>query len=119
MDADSRTTAEVAAELTAALRQVGDALVRVDADALLAAEVELNRAMANLTSVPYAGDRRQALGAVRQAQAALLRCRRLGASLSTVSRAMLSASAPAPDGYTRSGDHLDRAFIHSFMRISA
>ena len=113
------TTADAAAELAAALDRVGDALVRVDSDALLAAEIAVSGAMAGLAAVRDACDVRRAMDAVRMAQAALLRCRRLGASVSSVSRALLRAGDAAPDGYSRAGGYLDRAFIHSSMRITA
>jgi hypothetical protein len=119
MSSNSPTTADAAADLTAALHRIGDALVRVDSDALRAVEVDVSRAMTNLAAGRDAGDRQCALDALRQAQAALLRCRRLGASLSTVSRALLRAGAATTDGYSRAGGYLDRAFIHSSMRITA
>jgi len=119
MSQHSRTAAAAAAELSQALHRIGDALVNVDADELLAAEVDLGRAMASVAAVSDAGDRSLALDAVRQAQSALLRCRRLGASLSKTSGALLRAGHSTPGGYTRWGSYLDRVFAHSSLQTRA
>jgi len=103
-----RTAAEAAVELNAALTRVAEALARTDADALLGAEEGLGRALAGISGVAEAGDRVAAGATLRQARAVLLRCRRLGASFTTVSRAVLRIGDTAPGGYNRAGSYVDR-----------
>lgn len=111
MASHSKTAADAAVELNDALTLVAEALVKVDVDALLAAETGLGRALTSLGNVTEAGDRAAALAALRRARAALLRCRRLGASFSTVSRALLGVGDSAPDGYTRAGGYAERVGV--------
>ena len=102
--------------LSRALSRVGDALVALDGDALLLAEVDLSAATASLAVGADAGDRRAVLDAVRRARFALLRCRRLGASFAGVSRAM-SRVGRVVDGYDRAGGYVERgASIHSAVQ---
>ncbi len=89
--------------LTTALTRVGDALVAVDADALVAAEDALAASLSALSGIGDAGDRAAAMAACGRARVALLRCRRLGVSLATAMR----AEAPVPDAYTRVGAYVD------------
>jgi hypothetical protein len=72
------------------LGRIGDALVAVDATALLALEGELSGALAALCATKI-GDRAAARAAAKQGLAALQRCQRLGASLPGVSRALRQA----------------------------
>ena len=82
---------ELVERLGASLEQVGDALIRLDTDTLLASEVDIARLMDELASVKEASpDERDAVVAqARRARAALLRCRRLGASFAAVARVRL------------------------------
>lgn len=100
-----RTATAVASQLCAALTRVGDALAGVDADALLAAEEALGQAVAAAAIAGDAADRKAALEAVRRARAALMRCRRLGASFSGVARAM-GRAGQVVDGYDRAGGYV-------------
>ena len=88
---DGATVAAVD-RLSHALNCVGDALVALDGDALLSAEVDLSAATASVAVGPDAGDRHALLDAVRRARFALLRCRRLGHRLPAC-RAPWAASA--------------------------
>jgi hypothetical protein len=100
-----RTATEVASQLCAALTRVGDALVDVDAAALLAAEEALRHAVAAVAIGGDAVDRPAAIEAVRRARAALMRCRRLGASFSGLARAMGQVGRIV-DGYDRAGGYV-------------
>ena len=91
------TTAAVDA-LTTALTRVGDALVSVDADAMLATECALAAALSAVAGIgdrasAVAGDRALIDAACRRARVALLRCRRLGVSFAAASRAAASGTA--------------------------
>jgi len=105
-----RTAAAVAGQLGAALTRVGDALALLDADALLAAEEALGQAVAAVVVAGAAADRASALDAIRHARAALMRCRRLGASFSGVARAM-GRAGQVVDGYDRAGAYVERAGV--------
>jgi hypothetical protein len=114
-----RTAAEAAVELSDALAAVAAALVTLDVDAMLAAETALGRAVTGLGSVAQAGDRGTATLALQHARAELLRCRRLGASFSAVSRALLQVGDASPDGYTRGGGYVERAGVAVSVRVHA
>ena len=101
-------------ELTELLNRIGDALTAVDAEALLAAEAELGRVVAAVHAIGHVGDRLEARAAARQAQAALLRCRRLGASFTGMARAMALAGR-APVQYDRAGAYVERAIRSSLL----
>lgn len=107
MSAHPRTAADAAGDIRLALADVADALVRLDHDAMLDAETALGRALTGLGNVTAPGDRAAAGAALGQARAELLRCRRLGASFSSVSRALLRLTQPASDAYTREGVYVD------------
>jgi len=112
---DGATVAAVVA-LCRALDRVGDALVAVDGDALLAAEVDLSTATASFASRPDQRDRGAVLEAVRRARFALLRCRRLGASFAGVARSMGQAGRVA-DGYDRAGGYVQNGPVHSSVQV--
>lgn len=114
---DGATVAAVD-RLSHALNRVGDALVALDGDALLSAEVDLSAATASLAVGPDAGDRHAVLDAVRRARFALLRCRRLGASFAGVSRAMGRVGRVA-GGYDRAGGYVESASVHSSVQVRA
>jgi hypothetical protein len=114
---DGSTLAAVE-RLHRALTRVGDALVALDGEALLAAEVDLSAATASFAVAPDAGDRRAVLEAVRHARVALLRCRRLGASFAGVSRALGSAGRIA-DTYDRAGGYVGIASVRSSVEVRA
>jgi hypothetical protein len=91
-----------ARQVSHALERIAVALARIDASALLAAEADLGRGLAQLDTVRVVSDRDAALVASRDAKAALLRCRRLGASFSRLARAFQQAD-PATGAYDRAG----------------
>lgn len=87
--------------LTAALNEVADALAAADLSRLLAAESGLGAALDGVSGSRPA-DRR----ALDDARSALLRCRRLGASLVAFTR--LSLDPEGTHVYSRRGAPLDR-----------
>jgi hypothetical protein len=103
--------------LCCALDRIGDALVGLDAEALLAAEELLGGSMAALAASREVLDRGAALGAGRHARAALLRCRRLGASFSGMSRAL--AHLGGGDNYDRAGTYVQPAGGLSSLKATA
>jgi hypothetical protein len=95
-------------QLARVLDRIGDALAAVDATALLAVETELVGMLAKMDAVTRVDDRTAARAASRQASTALVRCRRLGASFSGVTRA-LARGGRAADGYDCMGGYVERA----------
>jgi len=110
-------TVEATRQLTRVLDRIGDALAAVDATSLLNVEGELGAAVAAMGAMTMAGDRAAARGAATEAMAALVRCRRLGASFSSVAHA-LEQVGRSPDGYDRSGGYVERA-VHSSVLVRA
>jgi hypothetical protein len=102
--------------LAALLDRIGDALVAVDTAALLAAEAEL-RQIAGTLGAPTEVDA-ATVAAARRASAALLRCRRLGASFSGVVRAVESVGR-VNDGYDRVGGYIESFGIRPSVQIRA
>ena len=84
-----------------ALKEVADALAEADLDRLLAAEARLGDALGRLgiTSPLETSGRTELREAIDRAYAMLLRCRRLGAGLTSFARAAAGRGA----GYGRSG----------------
>src|SRR5438128_2120024 len=93
-----------AERLAETLERLGDGLVALDLQALLGTEETLAEIISAMRlSEPWASGEREALeAAVQRGCRALLRCRRLGASFSSVARARLPRIA-GQDTYTRSG----------------
>ena len=104
-------------QLSAALNVVGDALVAVDADALLNGEVALAAALSALSDIRSASDRDAAIAACGRTRVALLRCRRLGISFASLARAW-SGSA-ASDSYDRAGAYVDGRGVTAMLQARA
>lgn len=114
----SNPTADATEQLAGLLNRIGDALVAVDATALLAVEVEVGYAIAALGAVTDLGDRAATIAAARRVSTALLRCRRLGASFSAVARAM-GCVGRAADGYDRAGSYIESTGVRSSVQMRA
>jgi hypothetical protein len=71
-----------------------------------------------VAAVTEIGDALEARAAARRAGAALLRCRRLGASFSGIARALGRVGRVA-DGYDRAGTYLEPAFGRSSLQKRA
>jgi hypothetical protein len=103
-------------QLCEALDVIGDALADVDLDRMLAAEPRLRGAMAALaTSAPLTNNTSTTPGCER-AKAALLRCRRLGASFSRAART-LTGVGTVSDAYDKSGAHVDSAALRAVLQV--
>ncbi len=89
--------------LAGALDRVADALVAIDATALLEEEPRLGRAVAAVAGLHEIADRAAAHAAAARVRASLLRCRRLGASMSTIVRAL------TPGAYDKAGGFVSQA----------
>ena len=74
--------------------------------------------MAILTVCDTAADRERLEALVRRGRAALLRCRRLGASFTGVSRLRL-VSLHGVESYTSTGEVVDDGYAGSSVRLSA
>ena len=113
----ARTDAAAAiGQLSNALDRIGDALVSLDTEALLAAEASLVPAMSALDAMESISDPEAAVGACRRARTALLRCRRLGASFSHIARAF-SGVGSLGDGYDRAGAYVPVAGAPTALRV--
>ena len=96
--------------LCATLEDVARGLVLLDVDALLATERTLADVVGafDASSPLPAAERAAVEAAVRRGRLALLRCRRLGASFTSIARVRVSACRGA-DTYDRAGRLGDRA----------
>lgn len=95
MSTGSQSGLEQAERLCDVLERIAGALVELDNEALLAAESTLAELVSAFqTMAPCAPADRAAVEAiVHRGRAALMRCRRLGASFTGIARARLSAYA--------------------------
>ena len=100
------SVASAARALREALDRLGDALSSAHLDGVLAAEAGLSAALANAGAVSAADPSdalaRVAIQELQRAQAALGRCRRLGASLNDFVR-IRGGEVAAADPYDRTG----------------
>jgi hypothetical protein len=103
---------DAALRLRASLDTVAGALALPDETALLAAESGLATALADLGSVRHVdpADRMAIAAELRQARAALARCKILGASMSDATTLSLAAQGKAA-GYDRGGVTRSRAVV--------
>jgi hypothetical protein len=79
--------------LRTVLDQAADALVSADLEALLASEAEIEDALANMPvlTTMTADERAEIRGELERARGALLRCRRLGTTLTAFVRVSFDA----------------------------
>ena len=103
-------------QLSEALDRIGDALVNVDGDAMLAADPPLLNALTVLTAASAPPDQAAAKALCERAGTALLRCRRLGASFSRGARVFSAVGAPA-DHYDKSGAYVDGAALRAALQV--
>src|SRR5262245_24527862 len=114
MQGETMTARALAERLADTLENVARGLVALDVDVLLDAE----RTLAELVSAFDASapvsqtDRAAAEAAIRRGQAALLRCRRLGASFASIARVRVPACRGG-DTYNRAGGIGDRTSASS------
>jgi hypothetical protein len=103
-------------QLSSTLDRIGDALVSVDVDALLAAEASLAPALSALAVLESISDPEATVAACRRARTALLRCRRLGASFSNIAHSF-SRVGSLGDGYDRVGAYVPSAGAATALRV--
>jgi hypothetical protein len=96
---------QAAARLRATLERLATALVSLDVDAVLACEADFPSLLADVAGCDSRSPESSAATTreLRRAQAALTRCRRLGASLDDLTTLTLSAQGAAP-AYGRRGE---------------
>jgi hypothetical protein len=118
MSAVSQSAVEKAEELCAVLERIAGALVNLDNDALLAAESTLAALVSSFetTDPAVAPDRAAVEALVRRGRAALMRCRRLGASFTGVARGL--AAHTTSDTYNSVGAVADPSGPSSTVRAT-
>ena len=98
---------DAAERLCTTLERIGDALVEIDAPTLLDTEATLGQLLAVLASSDAAGHAAEIEPLMRRARAAVLRCRRLGASYAGVAKGQLQLCVGV--GYGRDGGVVEEA----------
>jgi hypothetical protein len=103
-----------AIRLRSTLEHLAGALATVDLDALLASEAELAAALAELGDprLLEPASRMATTRELRSAKSALTRCRRLGATLSDLTRLTLAARGAGP-AYGRRGEPRSDLRVHA------
>lgn len=110
---------ESAERLCATLERIGDALVTLDAQTLVETEETLGRLLAALAAENVQpGHQARLEPLVRRAREALLRCRRLGASFSSVARARLQLHV-GTETYGRMGEYVGPVVAGSVVKATA
>ena len=108
---------EAAERLCETLERIGDALVTLDAQTLLETEESLGRLIAVLSSRAVT-DRVALERIVRRSRAALLRCRRLGASYHTTAKVRLQLCTSVGH-YGPDGDLVERVASGPMLKATA
>jgi hypothetical protein len=106
-----------ATRLCDTLDRLGDALVTLDADTLLETEATLAQLTAALAAGHPVHDRDGLEAMVRRAATALLRCRRLGASYTSIAGTRLRMIAGAQT-YGPTGGYVETAYAGSAVKVT-
>lgn len=117
MTSSSETIVNGAARLCDTLDRLGNALVALDTATLLETEETLGRLVAILATCDTREDRERLEALVQRGRESLLRCRRLGASFTGVSRLRLVSSRGA-ESYDREGTVVDEGLSGSTVRVT-
>lgn len=107
-----------AQRLCETLDRIGDALVTLDADTLLETEATLAQLMSALAAGHPVQDRAALEATVRRAADALLRCRRLGVSFTSIAGTRLRMIAGAQT-YGSTGGYVETAYAGSAVKVTA
>jgi hypothetical protein len=107
---------QAAERLCATLERLGDALVELDTQTLLETEESLGQLLAALAVESSAVDKAALEPLVRRGRAALLRCQRLGASLTNIARALLPLRVDA-EAYGCDGVYVEHAVSGSAVQV--
>lgn len=107
-----------AERLCETLDRIGDALVAVDASTLLETEETLGRLLEAL-AVPHdvVHDKEAIERLVRRGREALLKCRRLGASFTSLARVRLQLRSGV-ETYGRGGDYVEPGVSGAAVRVT-
>lgn len=108
---------ESAERLCSILERIGDGLVELDTQTLLDTEETLGRLVAVVASGGSIDHRAALEPVVRRGREALLRCRRLGASYTSVARVRLHLCTGL-DTYDRRGEYAGNAATGSAVRAT-
>lgn len=106
-----------AERLCETLERLGDALVTLDADTLLETEATLAHLLSALAAGHPVDDRDRLEMMVRRAANALLRCRRLGASFTSLAGTRLRMVAGAQT-YGPTGGYVETAYAGSAVKVT-
>ena len=106
-----------AERLCETLERIGDALVALDADALLETEETLQQLLATLGTATTVQDKPALAAVVRRSIEALTRCRRLGASFSAIAGTRLRMRTGL-ETYGRNGGYVQPAVSGSAVKVS-
>jgi hypothetical protein len=105
-----------AERLCETLERIGDALVAVDAETLLETQDTLERLLTTLGRAEVVQDKPALEAVIRRAIEALLRCRRLGASFSTIAGTRLRMRTGL-ETYGRDGGYVEPAVSGSAVKV--
>ena len=106
-----------AERLCETLERIGDALVALDADALLETEETLQQLLATLGTATTVQDKPALAAVVRRSIEALTRCRRLGASFSAIAGTRLRMRTGL-ETYGRDGGYVQPAVSGSAVKVT-
>ena len=106
-----------AERLCETLERIGDALVALDADALLETEETLQQLLATIGTATSVQDKPALAAVVRRSIEALTRCRRLGASFSAIAGTRLRMRTGF-ETYGRDGGYVQPAVSGSAVKVS-
>lgn len=105
-----------AERLCETLERIGDALVALDADALLETEETLQQLLVTLGTATTVQDKPALAAVVRRSIEALTRCRRLGASFSAIAGTRLRMRTGL-ETYGRDGGYVQPAVSGSAVKV--
>jgi hypothetical protein len=106
-----------AERLCETLERIGDALVAVDADALLETEETLRQLLATIGTATSVQDKPALAAVVRRSIEALTRCRRLVASFSAIAGTRLRMRTGL-ETYGRDGGYVQPAVSGSAVKVT-
>ena len=105
-----------AERLCETLERIGDALVALDADALLETEETLRQLLATIATATSVQDKPALAAVVRRSIEALTRCSRLGASFSVIAGTRLRMRTGL-ETYGRDGGYVQPAVSGSAVKV--
>ena len=113
---ESDPIVQTAERLCETLERIGDALVALDADALLETQETLEQLVATLSAVTSVQDKPALAAVIRRSIEALTRCRRLGASFSAIAGTRLRMRSGL-ETYGRDGGYVQPAVSGTAVKV--